>query len=76
MHEDRARNQGARAGLTGGDLETSALAAFPAADLEGVVALHIVGPWLLTVSGGPTAIVADGALHGGWTAQLGAGWQP
>jgi len=35
-----------------------------------------VGRWFLTISGGPTAIIADGALHGGWTALLGAGWQP
>ena len=76
VYEHRTRNQGARAGLTGSDLETSALAVFPGADLEGVVTLHIVGRWFLTISGGPTAIIADGALHGGWTALLGAGWQP
>jgi len=76
VYEHRTRNQGARAGLTGSDLETSALATFPGADLEAVVTLHVVGRWSLTLGGGPTAIVADGALHGGWTAQLGAGWQP
>jgi hypothetical protein len=76
VHERRTRNQGARAGLTGSDLESSALAAFPGADLEAVVTLHIVGRWMLVLGGGPTAIVDDGALHFGWTAQLGAGWQP
>jgi hypothetical protein len=76
VYERRTRNQGARAGLTGSDLESSALATFPGADLEGVVTVHVVGRWSLTLGGGPTAIVADGALHGGWTAQLGAGWQP
>lgn len=76
VYEHRTRNQGARAGLTGSDLETSALAVFPAADLEGVVTLHILGRWSLVLSGGPTALVADGALRGGWTVQLGAGWQP
>ena len=76
VHEDRLRNQGARAGLTGSDLETTALTALPAADLEAVVAVHVAGPWLLTMSGGPTVVVADGTLHGGWVAQLGAGWQP
>jgi len=76
VYEHRTRNQGARAGLTGTDLETSALAVFPAVDLEGVVTLHILGRWSLVLSGGPTAIIADGALRGGWTAQLGAGWQP
>jgi hypothetical protein len=76
VYEHRTRNQGARAGLTGSDLESSALAVFPGADLEAVVSLHLVGRWLLVLSGGPTAIVEDGSLHGGWTAQLGAGWQP
>jgi hypothetical protein len=76
VYEHRTRNQGARAGLTGSELETSALAVFPAVDLEGVVTLHILGRWSLVLSGGPTVLVADGALQGGWTAQLGAGWQP
>jgi hypothetical protein len=76
VYEHRTRNQGSRAGLTGNDLENSALAAFPAGELEGVVSLHIVGRWLLVLAGGPTAIVDDGALHFGWTAQIGAGWQP
>jgi hypothetical protein len=76
VYEHRTRNQGARAGLTGADLETSALAAFPGGELEGVVSLHIFGRWLLVLSGGPTGIVADGGVHFGWTAQIGAGWQP
>jgi hypothetical protein len=76
VYEHRTRNQGARAGLTGSDLETSALATFPGADLEAVVTLHVVGRWSIVLSGGPTVIIADGALSGGWTAQLGAGWQP
>ena len=76
VYEHRTRNQGARAGLTGTDLESSALAVFPAVDLEGVVTLHLLGRWSLVLSGGPTAMIADGALRGGWTAQLGAGWQP
>jgi hypothetical protein len=76
VHEDRVRNQGMRAGLTGTDLETSAWAALPAADLEAVVGVHIAGPWLLTMSGGPSVVLSDGAVHGGWVAQLGAGWQP
>jgi hypothetical protein len=76
VYEHRTRNQGARAGLTGSDLETSALAVFPAADLEAVVTLHVVGRWSILLGGGPTAILSDGSLSGGWTAQLGAGWQP
>lgn len=76
VHETRLRNQGMRAGLTGSELETSAFALLPAADLEAVVALHIAGPWLLTTSGGPSLDIHDGALHGGWTAELGVAWQP
>jgi hypothetical protein len=76
VHEDRVRNQGMRAGLTGSDLETTALDALPAADLEGVISLHVAGPWLLVMSGGPSIADVDGTLHGSWTAELGLGWQP
>jgi len=76
VHETRLRNQGSRAGLTGGDLETSTLAALPAGDLEAVVALHIAGPWLLMVSGGPSVSIVSSTLRTGWASQLGVGWQP
>jgi hypothetical protein len=76
VYEDRTRNQGMRAGLTGTDLETSSVATVPAGELEGVLALHIAGPWLLFLSGGPSLLVSDGVTHAGWTAQFGAGWQP
>jgi hypothetical protein len=76
VHETRLRNQGMRAGLTGADLQTSATATLPAGDLEGVVAIHIAGPWLLTMSGGPTLTILDGGAHLGWTALIGTGWQP
>jgi len=76
VHESRVRNQGMRAGLSGSDLETSAFAMLPAADLDVVVALHVAGPWLLMMSGGPSVDVLDSKLHGGWSAQLGVAWQP
>jgi len=76
VHETRLRNQGMRAGLTGADLETSATATLPAGELEAVVAIHIAGPWLLTMSGGPTLTIIDGGAHAGWTALIGTGWQP
>ncbi|MDB4981426.1 MAG: hypothetical protein JWM82_2178 [Myxococcales bacterium] len=76
VYEDRVRNQGTRAGLTGSDLETSTLVAMPAGELEGVVGVHVGGPWLLLLSGGPSVLVTDGAWHAGWTTQLGVGWQP
>jgi hypothetical protein len=76
VHETRIRNQGMRAGLTGSELETSAFALLPAADLDAVVALHVAGPWLLMTSGGPSLDVHDGKLHAGWSAELGVAWQP
>lgn len=74
--ESRLRNQGARAGLSGSDLETSAWAMVPAADLEAVAAVHVIGPWLLVMSGGPSVAVVGGDLQASWTAQLGIAWQP
>ena len=76
VHESRLRNQGMRAGLMGDALETSTFAMVPAADLEAVVTLHVLGPWLLVMSGGPSVAVVDGAARGSWTAELGIGWQP
>jgi len=76
VHETRDRNQGMRAGLSGDELQTTAFRMMPAADLEAVVALHVLGPWLMTVSGGPTAAIHDGGLHGGWIAALGVAWAP
>ena len=76
VHEDRTRNNGGLAGAMGSVLETTALAALPAAELEGVVALQIVGSFSLVVSAGPSADVFDGHLRGGWTAGVGVGWTP
>ncbi len=76
VHESRVRNQGMRAGLSGSELESSAFMMLPAADLDAVIALHVAGPWLVVTSGGPSLDILDGKLHGGWSAQLGIGWQP
>lgn len=76
VHESRLRNQGARAGLSGTDLGTTAWAPMPAADLDAIVALHIAGRWLLTMSAGPTVTESDGHGRFGWSAQIGTGWQP
>jgi hypothetical protein len=45
-------------------------------DFDAVVALHVAGPWLFMMSGGPSVDVLDRKLHGGWSAQLGVAWQP
>ena len=76
VHEHRLRNQGMRAGLTGAALESSTTATLPAAELEAVIGLHVAGPWLGLISVGPSLDVVDGNLRGGWTAQIGIGWQP
>jgi hypothetical protein len=76
VHETRDRNQGARAGLAGSDLETTAYTVLPAGDLLASVAIHIAGPWLFTTSGGPALVILDGSAHAGWTTQIGVAWQP
>lgn len=47
VHESRLRN--------GTALETSAVSTLPAGEVEAVVAVHVFGPWLFDVSGGPSA---------------------
>jgi hypothetical protein len=76
VHETRVHNQGMAAGLTGSDLETSAFALVPAGELEAFVNVHIAGSWLLVMSGGPSAALVSGDVHGSWIAELGVGWQP
>jgi hypothetical protein len=76
VHETRLRNQGARAALTGSDLETTAFSALPSVDLDAVVGVHIAGPWLLMLSGGPSASWVSGDFKAGWSALVGTGWQP
>jgi hypothetical protein len=76
VHETRLRNQGMRAGLIGNELQTSSFSTLPGADLEAMVTVHIAGRWLLTTSGGPSMTLLDGKARAGWTAQIGAGWQP
>jgi hypothetical protein len=68
VHEARTRNQAT--------LSAAATALLPGGEVEAALSVHVLGPWLLALSGGPAALVEDGALHGGWIAQLGVGWQP
>ncbi len=77
VREDRVRNQAMTAGLTGGAFETKAYALMPAGELEGVITLHVAGPWLAIVSAGPSLLVdPSGGVRGGFVAQMGVGWQP
>ncbi len=76
VHESRVRHQGMRAGLSGDVLAPGAYAMLPAADLDLVVAVHVAGPWRFVLGAGPSVDVVEGRLRGGWSAQLGIGWQP
>jgi hypothetical protein len=68
IHETRLRN--------GGALETSAFSTLAAGEVEALVAVHVFGPWLFDLSGGPSAAVDGGSLRGGWVSLIGVGWQP
>jgi hypothetical protein len=68
VHETRLRN--------GSSLTTSAFATLPAGELEAFVDLHLFGPWLVVLSGGPSATLDDPGFRGGWVSLIGAGWQP
>ncbi len=76
VHETRSRNQGGRAGLTGSALETTAFSMLPSVDVDAVVGVHVAGPWLLLVSGGPSGSWVSGDFKAGWSALVGTGWQP
>lgn len=68
VHETRLRN--------GSALETSALSTLAAGEVEALVLVQIFGPWSLDLSGGPSAAIDGGGLHGGWVSLIGVGWQP
>ncbi|MDB4955512.1 MAG: hypothetical protein JWO36_3081 [Myxococcales bacterium] len=72
VHETRDHVQG----MFGNNTQTSVFSTLPAADLDAVIGLHVAGPWLLVVSGGPSVDYFSGGLRGGWSAQLGVAWQP
>ncbi len=73
VHEDRIDTSSMRLSH---QIETRAVEALPAADLQAVVGLHITGPWLATIAAGPSVDVLDGALKGGFVAEMGVAWQP
>ncbi len=74
VRESVTRDQGARAGLSGDALQSTAWALLPAADLQGCVVVRILGSFSLAVSGGPSIHLVDGSAHAGWVAALGVTW--
>jgi hypothetical protein len=47
----------------------------PAFELEPFILLRLLGGWGLSLGGGPTLHVVDGAARWGWTAGMGVAWQ-
>ncbi len=76
LYETRARAQAARLGDAATSLNTSAWALLPGAELEGFIALPVVGPFGLGLSAGPSVHLVDGSVTPGWLAQLTAVWWP
>lgn len=76
LYEVRARAQAARLGDSGVGLNTSAWSILPGAELEGFLALPIVGPFGVGLSAGPSLHLVGGGVIPGWLAQLTAVWWP
>ncbi len=76
VYEARTRAQGSRAGLSGSELTQTSWYVFPAADLDALVLLRVWNAWGVSVSGGPTLHLIDGAARLGWASGLGVVWQP
>jgi len=75
VHELRTRIHGDIAGSQGALRETTASSLLPAADLDGVVSLHVTRGWMMIVSAGPSLTRVDHALRTGWNSYVGAAWQ-
>ncbi|MFT3693037.1 MAG: hypothetical protein QM831_07840 [Kofleriaceae bacterium] len=76
IHENRDRQQGMRAGLSGDELHTSGTTIAPSAALEAIVTMKVQGPWALHAGAGPAADIFDGDLHAGWQVEVGLAWAP
>ena len=75
VHETRERIHGDIAGSQGMLRETTANALLPAADLDGVVSLHVTRGWMMILAGGPSLTRVDHEIRAGWTSYLGVAWQ-
>ena len=76
VYESRLRDQAARLGLTGDELETTAWVFLPAAELEAVVSLLVFDRFGVAVSAGPSAVLLGGELSPGFVSSLGVTWTP
>lgn len=76
VYESRLRDQAARLGLTGSELETTAWQLLPAAELEAQVTLLVFDRFGVAVGGGPSAVLLAGALQAGFVGSVGVTWFP
>ena len=56
-------------------MEITAWSVLPAADLEAVAAVRLLGGFGLAISGGPSLHLRDGEPRPGWSAGGGLFWQ-
>jgi hypothetical protein len=75
VHERRDRIRGDIAGAMGDLRRTTATELLPAADLDGVVSLHVTRGWMLIVSAGPSFTRTNREFQTGWSSYLGVAWQ-
>lgn len=75
VHETRERIRGDLAGAEGSLRRTTATVILPAADLDGVVSLHVTRGWMLIVTAGPSLARVDHKMSTGWSSYLGVAWQ-
>jgi len=75
VHERRDRLRGDLAGSQGSMRTTTANAVGPAADVDGVVSLHVTRGWMLLVSAGPSWSRVEHKMMMGWNSYLGVAWQ-
>jgi hypothetical protein len=75
VHERRDRIGGDIAGSQGSMRMTTVNAVGPAADVDGVVSLHVTRGWMLLVSAGPSWSRVEHKLMMGWNSYLGVAWQ-
>jgi hypothetical protein len=76
VYEDITVSQAGRIGAGGDASASSKWYWLPAADLGGVVFLRVWHGWGMSLDGGPTLHLRDGATRWGWSSGLGVLWQP
>ena len=72
VDETRQRHQAERLGASAGDLDTSALALVPGADLQVAVGVAVLGAWGVSLAAGPSVhLPSSGERRFGFVGQVG-----